>query len=135
MANKKIYNGLLVMVLLAVITSGLVSCAALNSLNTSTKQAVAEKETETSKALLSGANEILVARENGMLRDQFKAALILKFPGLAFDDTVSFASLTNPGVVTFVYEERQYRLGMRHLGSGESLRYTAALVCIDATEE
>jgi hypothetical protein len=115
---KKIYKGLFIIVLVAVMVGGLASCISVSQV----------QETEISKTLLTPANEILAAEEDGMLVEQFQSVFEEKFPGLKFGEQLGSLGTDNVNL-DFVYEGKNYRLS---LVPGEH-GYVSARRCVEKT--
>jgi hypothetical protein len=117
-------------IMAAIFSISLAGCGTLMNL----VLGVEKVETETSKQLLSAANDILLARDNGLTAAQFTAAFEKQFPGLA----VSKSPFSHNGVMktagtSFKYQEKNYEMEFSGTFTGDSgltlERLTTATAC------
>jgi hypothetical protein len=104
MKNKISLLGMLALALaFGLVFSG---CAMLGNAITGTK----EVETETSTKLKSAANDLILAKGDGIVPQSFKAAFEQKFPGLKILSSMEgMGSLDT--TIDFTYQDKKYRMG------------------------
>jgi hypothetical protein len=117
--NKRVFVGLAL-----VVGFMMFGCATVATFNATLNGT----ETETSKMLLTAANEVLLSRESGWTYDVFKVAYETKVRGLRVS-LISPASYTE---LSLAYQGRKYTL-LLPSHSGNIL--TSAQKCVDVTKE
>ena len=106
---------------------------------------VGGKETEQSKVLLDGANDIVLAKDDGMIPSAFRVAFERKFSGVKFTtfpmDTGNVAYSAGMSVL-FTYKERKYAMWYSVVSTEVSSRtklfahkFTSATGCRDTTKD
>jgi hypothetical protein len=98
MKNKFSVLGMLAIVLL------------FNGCNTVSNLILGEKEveTETSKLLFDGATDLILAKEDGIAPDVFKASFTKKFTGLEINSSGSLSSMST--TITCTYQDKKFRM-------------------------
>lgn len=130
---NKIIRRLFFVVVLAVLILSSISCVALMAAQL-VEGASSGKETKQSKIFLDGANEILLAKGEGMLPAQFKLAFEKKFPGVKGFTTAS----TRLDITTFTYNQRNYWMKYTGFNSGNNkstYKFSSAAECLDETPQ
>jgi hypothetical protein len=93
------------------------------------------EKTETSQMLMEAANEMLLARDNGLIPDQFKPAFEKQVPGSV---VVQFTPDMNPfsGDISaykaaITYQEKSYEMELSCTKVSDSTRITTAKSCVE----
>ncbi|MDR1948421.1 MAG: hypothetical protein LBQ38_03445 [Spirochaetaceae bacterium] len=128
MKNKFFVLGISAMVL--VFGLALNGCGTFSSLANMRTPRV---ETETSKTLLDGANDLLIAAQpDGLAYNVFKTAMERKFPGMKFTSQYDLTGVPDP--LVFDYDGRKYQMYTSNILSADKVRrYEIAKWCYDIT--
>jgi hypothetical protein len=95
---------------------------------------VSEVETETSKSLMDGANDLILARDDGIVPATFKVAFERQFSGSKIDKSMSAMGPNYQGAyVDISYQDKNYRLTFTGNGpSGQPWSHiTSATQCVE----
>jgi hypothetical protein len=100
-----------------------------------------EVETETSKKLKSTANDLIIARANGMEPNVFKAAFEQKLPGLKMPSSIHFGGGAG-NTVDFTYQNKKYRIRFTGRNAdaasnpqGQWTHLTSATSCVELQQK
>ncbi|MDR2601537.1 MAG: hypothetical protein LBC53_03675 [Spirochaetaceae bacterium] len=131
MAERKIIGRRFLAVLAAALALACAGCASVQSALGA--MFYAGKETEASRMLLDGANDIILAKEDGVRLDAFRAAFERKFSVSAYSHNV--INLSNASAA-FTYKGAKYKLSLRGIPNSAGTGFdkiTSASGCKDVT--